>query len=428
MTAPYEPSSRLAVPAPAVAPGLAGLEQIEGAESPSSPSSVLRLDAQFPALDGIRGLAVLLITVLHFTAVLHPVTPTERLFVAIRSFGWVGVDLFFVLSGFLITGILWDSKGSQHFFRNFYVRRVLRIFPLYYGFLFAFFVLAPAIHPTLHLLLAYKALEHDQWWFWTYLQNVLWARQHSTAGVIGHELVGHLWSLAVEEQFYLVWPMVVFLCSRRVLTRVCAVCVAAALLLRITVLLRVGGPSLANYILTPARMDQLAAGAWLAVILSVPGNYARVRRWAWPTVWVAGGGFLLASLPDLLTDGRSTMLWGVQSVGFTLLAAMFGALIVLAIDPRPSHNAPNRLFQHPLLVFFGKYSYGIYVLHLPIRFALERAGLDARTLPLAGHSLVLGAMGFWCVGIVLTTIAAFVSWHLFEKHFLHLKRLFPRHG
>src|SRR3954465_7692198 len=104
------------------------------------------IEGHVPALDGVRGLAILVVMVGHLTLGWNPNYRFEYALQALVQTGWWGVDLFFVLSGFLITGILLDAKGSSHYFRNFYVRRVLRIFPLYYGFLFAFFILAPLLH------------------------------------------------------------------------------------------------------------------------------------------------------------------------------------------------------------------------------------------------------------------------------------------
>jgi peptidoglycan/LPS O-acetylase OafA/YrhL len=401
--------------------------QVEAAPT-SSPSAHLRLDTQIPALDGVRGIAVLLVMLLHFTGSMHPVTWGDHLFLGGMSFGWVGVDLFFVLSGFLITGILWDSKGSRHYFRNFYARRVLRIFPLYYGVLFAMFVVAPLLRPGVRQLVTFRTLEQDQWWFWTYLENVLFARQPSIEAVAGHDLVGHFWSLAVEEQFYLIWPLVVFLCAGPALKRVCAVCIGGALLFRLGMLYRDGEASVAGYILMPARLDALAVGAWLAVTLRVPIEYERLRRWARPTFLAAAGCFLLLSLPDLLEHGQSRLSAGIQGVGYTLLALCFGALIVIALDTRDRAPTSERFFGSSTLAFFGKYSYALYVFHLPVRFALDLGGLNARTFSLPGDSPLLRAIAFSIFSIALSTALAFLSWHAYEKHFLRLKRLFPRRG
>ena len=159
-----------------------------------------------PALDGIRGLAILLVLLCHFPLYgdMQPTIFIDKLFYAMTRAGWCGVDLFFVLSGFLITGILYDAKGSRFFFRNFYMRRCLRIFPLYYGVLAVFFVIVPFVLP---LGRNYELFLKDQAWYWSYLTNIKIAIE----GWPKFYALAHFWSLAVEEQFYFVWPFVVFL-------------------------------------------------------------------------------------------------------------------------------------------------------------------------------------------------------------------------
>src|SRR5947209_649249 len=161
-----------------------------------------------PALDGLRGLAILMVLAFHFS--LGHLAP-ERFLLAIpytvAGIGWVGVDLFFVLSGFLITGILYDAKASQTYFRDFYAKRVLRIFPLYYGVLVAFFMVIPLVHP----LRSVTELKPVQAWAWLYATNV----KDSLAGDWCFDKVwvrlNQFWSLAVEEHFYMIWPVAVLL-------------------------------------------------------------------------------------------------------------------------------------------------------------------------------------------------------------------------
>jgi peptidoglycan/LPS O-acetylase OafA/YrhL len=219
--------------------------------------------AHIPVLDGMRGIAVLCVMVLHFTLV-DAVTGTERIFFDVARVGWVGVDLFFVLSGFLITGILYDAKGGAHFFRNFYMRRVLRIFPLYYAFLFLVLVALPTVRPTA------VVPGETQLWLWTYLSNILFARV-GWEGVPGHTT--HLWSLAIEEQFYMLWPLVVFFASRRRLVQICIGAIVFAELTRIG--LHYTAPNgIAGYALMPARIDALGVGALVAVLAREPAGAA----------------------------------------------------------------------------------------------------------------------------------------------------------
>ncbi|HKB45330.1 MAG TPA: acyltransferase, partial [Chitinophagaceae bacterium] len=147
----------------------------------------------YPALDGLRGIAILLVVFLH-----------NFRFMNYFFFGWLGVDLFFVLSGFLITDILMNTLQEPHFLRNFYMRRVLRIFPLYYLTLIICLYILPAI-TSLYLDMRYY--QSNQLWLWLYMQNWLYVFKEP----FGAQMLLHLWSLAVEEQFYLIWPVTILL-------------------------------------------------------------------------------------------------------------------------------------------------------------------------------------------------------------------------
>src|SRR5438067_7660244 len=182
------------------------------------------------ALDGLRGIAILLVVVCHFVSNLHIAADGWAWpLVAIAHAGWTGVDLFFVLSGFLITGILIDARGSDSYFKAFYARRALRIVPAYYGFLFAIFVVLPFLH--LGAGNDYMLAREHQSWYWLYLTNVMMA--------IG-EIPGRgpypstlFWSLAVEEQFYLLWPLIVAASPPRTLRKICVGGVVLCVVLRI---------------------------------------------------------------------------------------------------------------------------------------------------------------------------------------------------
>jgi len=166
-----------------------------------------RADAGFvPALDGLRGIAIILVMLHHFTYY-RPTSGIDEQIVSVLIFFWTGVDLFFVLSGFLITGILLDTRGNERYFTSFYARRILRIFPLYYLILFLALVVLPKF-PAVHTVLIGQDASVDlppQWPYWLYLTNFSIADR----GWV-HGWVDVAWSLAIEEQFYLIWPLVVW--------------------------------------------------------------------------------------------------------------------------------------------------------------------------------------------------------------------------
>jgi len=149
-----------------------------------------------PALDGVRGLAIVLVMISHVVIGLRPGGGFDTGVIEVARSGWMGVDLFFVLSGFLITGILLDARNGPHYFRNFYIRRTLRIFPLYYGILVAVFVITPFLVPDVRDQSWFSGVHENRIWFWTYTSNLLLAIDGTWEAT---PILGGFWSLAVEE-------------------------------------------------------------------------------------------------------------------------------------------------------------------------------------------------------------------------------------
>src|SRR5260221_720191 len=252
----------------------------------SEPDSPLRLRGHMPVLDGVRGLAIVLVLLVHFTPPGQSHTVLGTLTKALASIGNVGVDLFFVLSGFLITGILLDAKGGPHYFRTFYARRSLRIFPLYYGVLFVTFVILPIFYAP--RTPDAGRVFHDQGWLWFYVSNIKGGlsefERPFSAGWIQFD---HFWSLAVEEQFYLVWPLLVLLLNRSRMMVLCVLLVIASLGIRYW-LYHKNDQTLAFYTMTPCRIDELATGGLIALIARDAGAAARLLKVA-PCLLVATG-------------------------------------------------------------------------------------------------------------------------------------------
>jgi len=223
-----------------------------------------------PALDGVRGLAVLVVFLCHYGGGAQSPNRYVHAVGELTKFGWCGVTLFFVLSGFLITGILWQGRHHAHWWKNFYVRRCLRIFPLYYFVLAILFLVIPAVTTVPPAL---EEARRHQAWLWTYTANFFLAAKASWALTY----VSHFWSLAIEEHFYLLWPLVVFSFRRETLERICLWVIGAALALRIALSLA-GVSELSISVLTPCRVDTLCVGALLACLawtfVSLPASLA----------------------------------------------------------------------------------------------------------------------------------------------------------
>jgi peptidoglycan/LPS O-acetylase OafA/YrhL len=387
-------------------PGSGQLTPVVGSDQPGG---------HVPALDGVRGVAILLVLVLHFSRYGHGLVPSglfvDRLYYRVTGAGWIGVDLFFVLSGFLITGILYDAKGNEHYFRNFYARRVLRIFPLYYGALILFLVVLPWLWPD-HAGL--RSMARDGAWYWTYLSNLKIALD----GWPQFGAIGHFWSLAVEEQFYLFWPVLVLALNRRQLQITCLLCVTAALAVR--VVLNAQGNNPAAFVLTPARLDALAVGAYLALAARGPGGLRRLSRLAQPVTAVLCLSLLVMFA---LRKGFAAYDPVVSTIGHTIVAVLFGSVLVLALT-LPGESFIVRAFGSSFLSFFGRYSYGIYVFHHPILF-FKTGVVPLALVPSVLGSQLLRQLVFLVIATAVSVTIAFLSWHLFEKRFLKLKAFFP---
>jgi peptidoglycan/LPS O-acetylase OafA/YrhL len=357
-----------------------------------------------------------MVLLLHFVGNTVPTNRAEKAVVAVTGWGQYGVDLFFVLSGFLITGILVDSRQKPDYFKNFYIRRVLRIFPLYYGVLAALFFLFPLVPafrgPTL------ETLGEHQLWAWLYGVNFFSALRGDWA----LPYIDHFWSLAVEEHFYLLWPFVVWVLGRRprLLMGVSLGVVVLALLARIACSLA-GVNAHALYVMTPFRLDGLALGGFLAVLWRQPGGRALLVR-ALPRVVLLTAVLFLARFGwSRLTSAGSSVLHPIRE---SLMTVFLGSLLVWALVSEP-RSAIGRFFSSRAMVFLGTYSYGLYVYHHFFSYYMTTHGTEfALTERIGSHGLAVLVQAV--VGIALSLAVSVASYQLFEKSFLRLKdRLAP---
>lgn len=351
-------------------------------------------------LDGLRGVAILLVMLFHY------VKPSGLgVFGRFCSAGWIGVDLFFVLSGFLITGILFDVRNEPGYLRNFYVRRVLRLFPAYFVF------------ACVTLLLAQGPGEYP--WritapFLFYGANLVYLFEPNFQS-IGPVTVIHLWSLALEEQFYLIWPWLLALAATRErILKMCVVGMVGSLGLRL-MLANADLPPAALYAELPTRADSLLIGAAIAMMVRDPRfDLRRIIQ----HVRAAGVIAAIAFLWMGHATGFSFKTEPIKTWGFSCVAVAAGAAVLLA---RTEGTWTNQLCATRLLRFFGKYSYGMYLIH----FAPDQQFLRFLTwlhyfIPRQG---ITGIVGFLVI-LAVVTVAAVLSFHLIEEPFLRLKRRF----
>lgn len=374
--------------------------------------SVVR--GRMPVLDGLRAFAVL--SVLWHNTVWSGRWEATDIFsrwlkVAING-GWVGVQLFFVLSGFLITGILLDEKGAPHQIRNFYARRVLRIFPLYYATLCLLFFIFPALG---WFLSALGGATDGQIWYWAFLAN--W----SIPTIGGPGKVSHFWSLAVEEQFYLVWPFVVMGFSRRNLARFCFALIASALAIRAAMIAYdIEFAQWRAYEFTFVRWDALACGALLAIAVRSAELHEALRRFAKP-VFAATLIYVLVAIADF--HGYGAVEKGLGALNQTMAAILFSTLIYFAITQAKTLSIGQQLLSSAPLRNIGKYSYAIYVFHYPVALVVQ--GWWTKTL--SQHTSAFSTSGMMARVLLVFVISytlALCSWYLIEQPCLRLKRFF----
>ena len=354
---------------------------------------------RLPQLDGIRGIAILLVLIWHyFPCQLKAESGSLVAYLARACWlTWSGVDLFFVLSGFLICGILLDHRHSANLFQVFYVRRACRIFPLYFA-VIGIFVLIKAT--SLYTNDSYGWLfdrHYPLWSYATFTQNFFMAGR----GDLGAHWFAVTWSLAVEEQFYLIVPLLVYCLRGRSLVLVFAGLVIAAPILRCM------NPGFQTMVITIYRSDSLLMGALLAVFVRWPPflNAAKNNRRILLGIFlVLLAGTLVLTSRFYAADGLLNHLW---------LSSLYAVLILMAFVG--SNSWLGKSLSSPVLVWFGQLSYGIYLLHDQVAglcFALLRG-----TPPVMQS---WSDFAITCLAFSLTLVVATASWHFFERPILAL--------
>jgi peptidoglycan/LPS O-acetylase OafA/YrhL len=362
---------------------------------------------RLPFLDGVRGLAILFVLLVHSATLVQPMSAPEYAIKKMLAPLWIGVDVFFVLSGFLITGILMDSKSQRHYFLSFYVRRTLRIFPLY------FFALALVFFAFPPLKVMPQTPLSEQAWFWTYLFNWRAAFSHGVPGI------DHFWSLAIEEQFYLVWPVLIYCIPNRRIPLLSVAIACGSILFRVFIVSS-GLPIRYAYFMTPARMDDLAIGAFTACLVRDSGLCKRVTPWLAPALAVCVGAFAAAALigRGLEPNKAPAILFGTVAVA--VLTSM--VIFFCSSDPRRSQRM-RQFLSNRALTWMGIYSYGIYVYHVAI-FAWTKAAAEYF---IGGDGMARRSLRVTVITVTAITAScsvAFLSYHAFENRFLRLKSRF----
>ncbi len=368
----------------------------------------LNFHKRIPALDGLRGIAILAVFFRHYAGGLEKTATSTGLHVLgmVFNFGWSGVDLFFVLSGFLITGILYDTEGRPGYYKNFYVRRVLRIFPPYY------------LLAVIYLLLTPVVAAHWKWGqlsFLVYLGYpiaLIWPGLGEVSPLVH---ITHLWSLCAEEQFYMIWPWTIArLRSGVAILYACVAVGVATLLLRIAICVTGWVNINWTHDFLGCRMDALAMGAAIAIVVRGPLR-GRVMKWA-PTVFFPAAASVMAIC--FLRRTVDHVDPAIATIGFTLIALTYGALLTMALR---QGTWLERVLSLRVLRIFGKYSYAMYLFDFPLTVFLS----PRREYFIAMmHSYAIGSGAFLVFCLLINLMVAAASFHLVESPIMRVKTRF----
>jgi len=362
----------------------------------------LTAEKRIPQLDGVRGIAIIAVVAFHYSLGMWgdgapPITfPPHTIWALIGhivAFGWSGVDLFFVLSGFLIGGILIDHTKSENYFRSFYIRRALRILPLY----FIFIAFALPLYPSDADMFIEGHLAPIGWYL--ILSVNIWMVAASQANT----WLGHIWSLGVEEQFYLCLPLLLWIIPAKNRRIFLLAGIGTALLLRCG-LIGVGVKPLFLHFSFPTRMDTLFVGVLCADLIrdeAARKRFARNLRQLY-FGFASCGIAVLAMAKAELTMGTVAM----ATFGYSLLATFYGLFLLIAVLEKRGPVA--WLTNCAPLRRMGLLAYFVFLFHVPIAYSAFKTIGSRLELWSASYCLLLAACA------VATIILADLSWRYFE--------------
>jgi peptidoglycan/LPS O-acetylase OafA/YrhL len=369
-------------------------------KAPAARNAPPDFSRRIPQLDGLRGVAIAIVVLFHYSGYIVGFAPPAVIpLFRLASLGWSGVDLFFVLSGFLIGGILLDARGSSNYFRVFYRRRVCRILPLYFAFLVLFFTIAHfAAIPDLHTLLSPPI----PWGLCvTFLQNV-WMAIHNNFGPVGLNMT---WSLAVEEQLYLTLPAAIWFVKPARLGWVLTGGIISAPLIRLGMFLLSPRSTIAITVLLPCRMDSLLLGVAAAYFLRQRGAWDFLlshRRHLWTAIEILTAACAAFSLSPS-RENPVTML-----VGYDCFALLFTCVLVASLVDQ----GLARILCAKSLMALGSLAYCVYLIHQLV-FGIVFVALRTATSNWAVVTIV---------SVTMTIGIAKISWEWFEKPFVNFGR------
>lgn len=403
-----------------------------------------------PALEGLRGVAILWVIWGHNT-ILSSTTPVDRVFHHAAGLGWALVDLFFVLCAFLVTRILLATRGMPGAATNYFVRRSVRVFPFYYAIVIFSLIILPLIPNS--KAANFGKITGDEIYYWLHLENLSIVKH----GNYRHGILDNGWSLPIEiHAFLILVPLLIFLLSERYLRRACLVLFLTGLTCRIT--LFVDGERLlsflfgtasrssdatqhpwSNYLsffmLTPCRLDSVAVGMYIAILLRDGIDIRSLAKSAkWLALATGPAALALTIIEEWLPTKHPHTGPGLGrafgTVGYSLLGVFNGSIIVLVLAA-PARSILRRALCSPLLRLFGRLSYGLYMIHMPIRGLVRETllgppGYAAKvSFPTLLGSQLPGQFLFYLLTVPAALGVAWISFICLERPFLLLRQKFP---